>query len=46
MSISNILQEKDIKLKKVTIDNESYYKITNHDLIRPFFMSVVSGYYQ
>lgn len=42
MSISNILQEKDIKLKKVTIDNESYYKITNHDLMRPFFMSIVS----
>ncbi len=42
MSNSNILQEKDIKLKKVSIDNETYYKITNHDAMRPFFMSIVS----
>ena len=42
MSNSNILQEKDIKLKKVSIDNETYYKITNNDAMRPFFMSIVS----
>ncbi|WP_353778964.1 hypothetical protein [Winogradskyella sp. 3972H.M.0a.05] len=34
--------DKSIKLKKVSIDNESYYMITNNDEMRPFFMSIVS----
>ncbi|RSK41430.1 hypothetical protein [Mangrovimonas spongiae] len=33
---------KEIKLKSVTIGNEQYYKITNHNEMRPFFMSIVS----
>jgi len=30
------------KGKSVVIKNETYYKIENHDAIRPFFMSIVS----
>ncbi|MGB5666128.1 MAG: hypothetical protein WBM53_04710, partial [Maribacter sp.] len=35
---------KDLKVegKLVNIDNESYYKISNSDVMRPFFMSIVS----
>ncbi len=33
---------KDIELKSVIIDNEMYYKISNSDALRPFFMSIVS----
>ena len=40
--MSNTILDKNIKLKKVSIDNEFYYKITNHDMMRPFFMSIVS----
>lgn len=32
----------DTGLQRVKIGNESYYKIENHDSIRPFFMSIVS----
>ena len=32
----------EIKLKQVEIDNETYYMISNHDKMRPFFMSIVS----
>ena len=35
-------QEKEIKLKQVSIDNESFYMISNSDEMRPFFMSIVS----
>ena len=34
--------DKDVKLKSVTIDNEAYFKISNNDEMRPFFMSIVS----
>ena len=34
--------DKEIKLKSVNIGDEMYYKITNHDQMRPFFMSIVS----
>ncbi len=33
---------KDVTLESVTINNESYFKISNHDKMRPFFMSIVS----
>lgn len=31
------------KKKMIEIDNEKYYKISNHDTMRPFFMSIVSS---
>jgi hypothetical protein len=39
---NSLLKEKEITLNDVVIDNESYYKISNSDEIRPFFMSIVS----
>ena len=33
---------KDVNLKQVTIDNEAYFKISNTNEMRPFFMSIVS----
>ena len=36
------IQEKEVKLKQVIIDNESYFMISNSDSMRPFFMSIVS----
>jgi len=33
---------KSIKGEQVTINNEIYYKISNSDKMRPFFMSIVS----
>ena len=35
-------QDKEIKLESVTIQNEQFYRISNSDLMRPFFMSIVS----
>jgi len=32
----------DVELKSVIIDDEVYYQISNNDLMRPFFMSIVS----
>tara|TARA_R110002049_G_scaffold168670_3_gene335229 strand:- start:1 stop:3462 length:3462 start_codon:yes stop_codon:yes gene_type:complete len=34
--------KKDIKGELINFGNESYYKISNSDVMRPFFMSVVS----
>ena len=34
--------KKEINLESVFINNEMFFKITNHDLMRPFFMSIVS----
>ena len=34
--------QKEIKGTQVTFENENYYKISNFDGMRPFFMSVVS----
>ncbi|WP_299227813.1 hypothetical protein [uncultured Psychroserpens sp.] len=42
MPNTQTLQDKAVRLKSVTIDNESYLKISNHDKMRPFFMSIVS----
>ncbi|TXD81966.1 hypothetical protein ESY86_16025 [Subsaximicrobium wynnwilliamsii] len=37
-----IQDKKPVELKNVKIDGQSYFKITNHDEMRPFFMSIVS----
>jgi hypothetical protein len=34
--------EHEIEGKLVDFENEKYYKISNHDAMRPFFMSIVS----
>ncbi len=34
--------KKEINLESVFINNEMFFKITNNDLMRPFFMSIVS----
>ncbi|MFT7284908.1 hypothetical protein, partial [Nonlabens sp.] len=31
-----------VKGELVDFENEKYYKISNHDAMRPFFMSIVS----
>src|SRR5210317_1200838 len=36
------LKPKEIKGELVNIDNEAYYKISNVNSMRPFFMSIVS----
>ena len=36
------LNNMDVKLKSVIIDDEVYYQISNNDVMRPFFMSIVS----
>jgi hypothetical protein len=41
-SSSNKTKDKSMSLDLVEIDNDRYYKIANHDLMRPFFMSIVS----
>ncbi|MFW6226803.1 MAG: hypothetical protein ACOC31_01740, partial [Bacteroidota bacterium] len=33
---------KAIEMERVEYENESWYKISNHDAMRPFFMSIVS----
>ncbi len=35
-------QQKAVKGESVVFDNEAYYKISNYDSMRPFFMSIVS----
>lgn len=40
--ISDTNSKKEINLESVFINNEMFFKITNHDLMRPFFMSIVS----
>lgn len=37
-------KEKEVKGSLVDIKGESYYKISNVDAMRPFFMSIVSAY--
>ena len=41
-STNNETINRDTALKQVVIDNENYYKISNSDAMRPFFMSIVS----
>ncbi|MDC0006736.1 hypothetical protein OAE07_02050 [Winogradskyella sp.] len=40
--MEKIILNKDVNLHHVTIDNEKYFKISNNDEMRPFFMSIVS----
>ena len=35
-------EAKEIKGNLISFDNENYYKISNSDAMRPFFMSLVS----
>ena len=37
-----ITQGKDVRLEPLTINNKAYFKISNSDEMRPFFMSIVS----
>ncbi|OZV67214.1 hypothetical protein CA834_12920 [Winogradskyella aurantia] len=39
---NNKSQDKSIALGQVSIDGESYFRISNSDKMRPFFMSIVS----
>ncbi|BAO75023.1 hypothetical protein [Winogradskyella sp. PG-2] len=39
---SDKITNKDAALESITIDNENYFKISNSDEMRPFFMSIVS----
>jgi len=41
MSANNL--QKSVEMSLVEIENEKYYKISNHDAMRPFFMSIVSS---
>ncbi|WP_368645101.1 hypothetical protein AB4027_09165 [Alkalibacterium putridalgicola] len=36
------IKEKDVSLETVTLDNETYFKMSNYDEMTPFFMTVVS----
>ncbi|WP_299520424.1 hypothetical protein [Winogradskyella sp.] len=40
--MTNNSLDTSIVLKKVILNNQPYFKITNHDKMRPFFMSIVS----
>jgi hypothetical protein len=43
---NKVLEEglkKEIALEKVAIDGEQFFKISNNDEMRPFFMSIVSA---
>jgi len=42
MEDTKIIQNSNTPLEYVQIENEYYYKISNSDAIRPFFMSIVS----
>ena len=35
-------QPESVKGEFVSLNGENYYKIANYDLMRPFFMSIVS----
>ncbi|MBT8231768.1 MAG: hypothetical protein HKO66_01535 [Saprospiraceae bacterium] len=37
-----VQDKKEITIEDLKIDNEDYYKISNYDEMRPFFMSIVS----
>ena len=37
-----VTQDRDVRLEPVTINDKAYFKISNSDKMRPFFMSIVS----
>jgi len=39
---SNTIENKAVKLEPVSVDGKAYFKISNNDKMRPFFMSIVS----
>ena len=41
-SIPVVATDAPIEISRVKIDNESYFKISNNDVMNPFFMSIVS----
>ncbi|WP_299242654.1 hypothetical protein [uncultured Aquimarina sp.] len=41
--VSGKIKNKEVKLEHITIDNETFYMISNSDVMRPFFMSIVSN---
>jgi hypothetical protein len=40
--IDNEIKTKSVSMEFVTIEGEEFYKIANNDIMRPFFMSIVS----
>ena len=36
------IQDKEVNLEPITVDNKPYFKISNSNEMRPFFMSIVS----
>ncbi len=42
ITLEKTTPNRDVELQQVTIDNEKYFKISNNDEMRPFFMSIVS----
>ncbi len=43
MLMEDIKINKDVTLEHLKIDNEEFFKISNNDQMRPFFMSIVSN---
>ena len=41
-TLKDIIRDRDVNLEQVSIDDEAYFKISNSDEMRPFFMSIVS----
>lgn len=41
--MENLKSTRKVEIDYVQIGNEKYYKISNNDLMRPFFMSIVSN---
>ncbi len=41
--MKEIEEVNNVSIDRVPLDNGSYYKISNYDAMRPFFMSIVSN---
>ena len=41
--LESLVENKKVEGKQLKIGNENFYKITNVDKMRPFFMSIVSN---
>jgi hypothetical protein len=42
ISVENEKENKKVSMDVILLEGEKYYKIANHDAMRPFFMSIVS----